>query len=133
MCFTCQNELETCQELNPMANVCLFACSWNYSFWGGERAKIELNIHILNVLFMLYINFCSISWSVWIILEGTIHLCMLAHVCCMFCQKAELEDLVNSRNQARSVLLAAIDDFLLVVGSLPISDRLNTLKVCGCK
>ncbi|XP_017344903.1 serine/threonine kinase 31 isoform X1 [Ictalurus punctatus] len=45
------------------------------------------------------------------------------------CQsKAELEDLVNSRNQARSVLLAAIDDFLLVVGSLPISDRLNTLK-----
>ncbi|XP_047656426.1 serine/threonine kinase 31 isoform X2 [Tachysurus fulvidraco] len=42
--------------------------------------------------------------------------------------KGELQDLVNSRNQARSILLTAIDDFLLVVGSLPISDRLNTLK-----
>ncbi|MCJ8739460.1 hypothetical protein PDJAM_G00047430 [Pangasius djambal] len=45
------------------------------------------------------------------------------------CQsKGELEDLVNSRNQARSVLLTAIDDFLLAVGNLPITDRLNTLK-----
>ncbi|XP_060748413.1 serine/threonine kinase 31 [Tachysurus vachellii] len=42
--------------------------------------------------------------------------------------KGELQDLVNNRNQARSILLTAIDDFLLVVGSLPISDRLNTLK-----
>ncbi|TSK87587.1 Serine/threonine-protein kinase 31 [Bagarius yarrelli] len=41
--------------------------------------------------------------------------------------EGELEDLINSRNQARSVLLTAIDDFLVVIGSLPISERLNTL------
>ncbi|KAG7335125.1 hypothetical protein KOW79_001721 [Hemibagrus wyckioides] len=45
------------------------------------------------------------------------------------CQnKGELQDLVNSRNQACSVLQTAIDDFLLEVGSLPISDRLNTIQ-----
>lgn len=55
---------------------------------------------------------------------------MLLWIFCLFCQKGELQDLVNRRNQARSILLTAIDDFLLVVGSLPISDRLNTLKVC---
>ncbi|XP_060758509.1 serine/threonine kinase 31 [Neoarius graeffei] len=45
------------------------------------------------------------------------------------CQnKGELKDLVDSRNKARSVLLTAIEDFLRVVGSLPISDRLSKLK-----
>lgn len=36
---------------------------------------------------------------------------------------------MDSRNRARSVLLTAIDDFILMVGSLPITDRLNALKV----
>ncbi|KAM9457020.1 serine/threonine-protein kinase 31 isoform 2-T2 [Clarias gariepinus] len=44
------------------------------------------------------------------------------------CQSGELEELVNCKNQACSLLLTAIDDFLMVAGSLPISDRLNTLK-----
>ncbi|KAF7698227.1 serine/threonine kinase 31 [Silurus meridionalis] len=42
--------------------------------------------------------------------------------------KGELEDLVSRRNQARSVLLTAIDDFLEIVASLPITERMNTLK-----
>ncbi|XP_072534834.1 serine/threonine-protein kinase 31 [Salminus brasiliensis] len=45
------------------------------------------------------------------------------------CQsKGGLEDLVKSRNQACSVLLTAINDFLLEVDSLPISERLESLK-----
>ncbi|KAI5619065.1 serine/threonine-protein kinase 31 [Silurus asotus] len=45
------------------------------------------------------------------------------------CQsKGELEDLVSRRNQARGVLLTAIDDYLEIVASLPITERMNTLK-----
>ncbi|XP_036434055.1 serine/threonine-protein kinase 31-like [Colossoma macropomum] len=45
------------------------------------------------------------------------------------CQtKGELEDLVKSRNQSRGFLLTAINDFFLEVDSLPISQRLESLK-----
>ncbi|KAL7887538.1 hypothetical protein AOLI_G00052590 [Acnodon oligacanthus] len=45
------------------------------------------------------------------------------------CQtKGELEDLVKSRNQSRGFLLSAINDFLQEVDSLPISQRLESLK-----
>uniref|UniRef100_A0A3B1IQV6 Serine/threonine kinase 31 n=1 Tax=Astyanax mexicanus TaxID=7994 RepID=A0A3B1IQV6_ASTMX len=45
-----------------------------------------------------------------------------------FQTKGELEDLMKSRNQACSVLLTVINDFLLEVDSLPISERLESLK-----
>ncbi|KAK9960598.1 hypothetical protein ABG768_008444 [Culter alburnus] len=41
---------------------------------------------------------------------------------------AEIEPLVNSRNEARGALLAAVDDFLQEVDKLPINERLNKLK-----
>lgn len=40
----------------------------------------------------------------------------------------EIESLVNSRNEARDALLAAIDDFLQEVGKLPVNERLDKLK-----
>ncbi|XP_076826806.1 serine/threonine-protein kinase 31 [Brachyhypopomus gauderio] len=56
------------------------------------------------------------------------------------CQhKGELENLVNSRNRFRSTLLTMIDDFLREVDTLPMRERLESLKdiylklmaVCG--
>ncbi|RXN33391.1 serine threonine- kinase 31 isoform X1 [Labeo rohita] len=41
---------------------------------------------------------------------------------------AEVESLVNSRNEARGALLAAVDDFLQEVDKLPINERLDRLK-----
>ncbi|ROL49884.1 Serine/threonine-protein kinase 31 [Anabarilius grahami] len=41
---------------------------------------------------------------------------------------AEIEPLVNSRNEARGALLAAVDDFQQEVDKLPINERLNKLK-----
>lgn len=48
----------------------------------------------------------------------------------MFCQMGEMERLVNSRNEARSDLSAAVDDFLQEVDKLPVSERLERLTVC---
>jgi len=44
---------------------------------------------------------------------------------------AEIESLVNSRNEARGPLLAAVDQFLTDVDKLPINERLDKLKVCS--
>ncbi|XP_016413986.1 serine/threonine-protein kinase 31 isoform X1 [Sinocyclocheilus rhinocerous] len=41
---------------------------------------------------------------------------------------AEVESLVNIRNEARGALLAAVDDFLQEVDKLPINERLDRLK-----
>lgn len=42
---------------------------------------------------------------------------------------AEVESLVNIRNEARGALLTAVDDFLQEVDKLPINERLDRLKV----
>ncbi len=44
---------------------------------------------------------------------------------------AEVEPLVNSRNEARGALLSAVDDFLQGMDKLPIGERLDKLKVCS--
>lgn len=43
----------------------------------------------------------------------------------------EMERLVNSRDESRAALSAAVDDFLQEVDELPVIARLERLTVCS--